>query len=59
MTYIVENAVWKGILKAPSYIPICTVGQVGMSLMNNRDMKIKLYYANYILNIGNKLKNIY
>ena len=45
---IVENRVWRQILGAPIYTPVAALqGEIGVSSMEGRDMKMQLKLANY------------
>ena len=51
-----ENAVWRCVLRAPSYAPLVTLqGEVGSSCMIARDMKVKLSYEKHVRNGENEL----
>ena len=51
-----ENAVWRCVLRAPSYAPLVTLqGEVGSSCMIARDMKVKLSYEKNVRNGENEL----
>ena len=52
----VENRIWRHILGAPIYTLVAALqGEIGASLVEGRDMKMKLRFANYMANPANGL----
>ena len=46
---VIENKVYRTILRAPSYTLTCVLREVGVSAMETRVMKWKMTYLNYII----------
>lgn len=57
----IENSVWRKIMSAPTYTPVCTLqGEIGSSSVLARDIKGKLRMAKYFMSTENKiLRNVF